>query len=1162
MNQTRILVVEDEAIVGRDIAQQLVLLGYKTAALTPQGEQALILAEQLRPDLVLMDIQLAGEMDGISAAQAIRERFAIPVVFLTAFVGDETLERAKVAEPFGYIIKPFQDRELRAVVEMALYKHQAEARLRNSQEEQSTILRTAMDGFCLVDTEGRFLEVNDAYCRLTGYSREELLRMAIRDMEADETPAQIAANIDRIQRLGSARFERRHRCKDGRLVHVEASVNYLPGNGGRLFNFFRDITDRKSHEREIERLNRLYLALSVLNQTIVRVTSREELFREVCRIIAGKAGFKVVWIGWVDRKTHAVNPIARGGDDEGYLDEIAVYADDRPEGGGPVGSCIREHKTIIVDDFLNDPRTAPWHTAAAAHGLRSVTALPIRFHGEVCGALTVYADEPHVFQDKEVALLEEAVAAVTFALESLDREAQRKQSAEVLRDEKDYKQSIIRSMADMLVVVAPDGAIATVNRATCDLLGYTEQELLGQPATLLFEEEEDVQYIVSHYPLPVKRTVLCRLVKEGSVSNVEKSLRTKTGGQIPVLLSGAIMRDNLGGIRGIVCVALDITQRKRLQDEVALRERQLKSFFRGATAGLALFDKDLRYVQINDTLAEMNGLPVEDHLGKTFREVVPWLAPVAEPILQEVLASGEPVLNVELSGKTRSQPGIQRHWTASFFPIAGSDGSADGVGALVVEITQRKRAEERQVRMLKRLESVNLLQQKLLLPGTLEEKFKQIVDTAVVLLDLDFCRVWIAKPGDLCNQGCIHATATEDRDSCVHRDRCMHLIASMGRYTHTDGNHRRVRLTLRCGQHQERRQLVFDVSDTGIGIPADKISGLFKPFSQVDGALTRRYGGTGLGLALSKRLARALGGDITVTSQEGHGSTFSASIDVHPAAEEFHRSPPAVKPEAEGCGALAGSSLFGRLLLVEDDDEVQLVIRHLFQKLNIEADFADNGEVGCQRAKISLIEKKPYDLILMDIQMPVLNGLEATQRLRQEGWTGPIVALTAHAMAEDREKCLKAGCNEYVSKPISQTALQTIVQRYCGARAVAGATPVSRQDPGEAGGLLEGGLLAPEKAARLTEQYAAELPTRTVAINAALDQGDLRTVAILAHQLKGSAGTYGFAQIADMARRLHQEATRPDDVKSIETTVSELQALCRQAIQDVPARPEGPGDES
>ena len=102
--------------------------------------------------------------------------------------------------------------------------------------------------FRLVDADGRFLEVNQAFCQLTGYSREELLRMAIRDVEADETPTEIAANIERIQGLGSARFERRQRCKDGQLVDVEASVNQLPGSGGRLVCFLRDITDRKRAE--------------------------------------------------------------------------------------------------------------------------------------------------------------------------------------------------------------------------------------------------------------------------------------------------------------------------------------------------------------------------------------------------------------------------------------------------------------------------------------------------------------------------------------------------------------------------------------------------------------------------------------------------------------------------------------------------------------------------------------------------------------------------------------------------------------------------------------------------------------------------------------------------------------------------------------------------
>lgn len=132
VHKPKILVIEDETIVARDIAQQLLEMGYEPVGHATRGEEAVLLAEQLRPNLVLMDIQLAGAMDGITAAQAIREQFGLPVVFLTAFAADDILARAKLTEPFGYILKPFSERELRTVIEMALYRHHAESRLRET----------------------------------------------------------------------------------------------------------------------------------------------------------------------------------------------------------------------------------------------------------------------------------------------------------------------------------------------------------------------------------------------------------------------------------------------------------------------------------------------------------------------------------------------------------------------------------------------------------------------------------------------------------------------------------------------------------------------------------------------------------------------------------------------------------------------------------------------------------------------------------------------------------------------------------------------------------------------------------------------------------------------------------------------------------------------
>ena len=254
MRLPTILVVEDEAIISQDIQMQLRDLHYEPVGATAFGEEAIGLADQLRPDLVLMDIHLAGKMDGIEAAQAIRKQFSIPVVFLTAFAGAETLERARLTEPFGYLLKPFDDRYLQTVIEMALYKHRTESHLRRAYDEQATILRTALDSFFMADWQGRLLDVNESSCRMLGYTREELLRMSLTDLQASAQTAPIEG-IEGLKQPTTARLEGLQRRKDGTTVFVEMSVNYLPHAGGRIFCFARDITDRKAAQVALERLN-------------------------------------------------------------------------------------------------------------------------------------------------------------------------------------------------------------------------------------------------------------------------------------------------------------------------------------------------------------------------------------------------------------------------------------------------------------------------------------------------------------------------------------------------------------------------------------------------------------------------------------------------------------------------------------------------------------------------------------------------------------------------------------------------------------------------------------------------------------------------------------------------------------------------------------------
>jgi len=226
-------------------------------------------------------------------------------------------------------------------------------------------------------------------------------------------------------------------------------------------------------------------------------------------------------------------------------------------------------------------------------------------------------------------------------------------------------------------------------------------------------------------------------------------------------------------------------------------------------------------------------------------------------------------------------------------------------------------------------------------------------------------------------------------------------------------------------------QVCFAVQDTGIGMAPETAEQMFLPFTQADTSNTRRYGGSGLGRTISRRLADLIGGRITVSSQLGQGSTFTLILPLDSASQAAHPGAD-VPPESRQPRDLVpdGDRLCGRVLLAEDAADNREFLRLVLTKAGLEVDTVDNGLMACRQALASAAEGRPYDLILMDVQMPELNGLDATERLRQLEWTGPIVALTAHAMTGDRERCLAAGCDGYLSKPVAPRDLLATLARH------------------------------------------------------------------------------------------------------------------------------------
>jgi len=257
----------------------------------------------------------------------------------------------------------------------------------------------------------------------------------------------------------------------------------------------------------------------------------------------------------------------------------------------------------------------------------------------------------------------------------------------------------------------------------------------------------------------------------------------------------------------------------------------------------------------------------------------------------------------------------------------------------------------------------------------------------------------------------------------------VNLVGNALKFTSEGGVTLGARLELEPGATSGR--LAFSVRDTGIGMNQEQLDRLFQPFVQADASTTRRFGGTGLGLVISRRLARMLGGDVTVSSSEGQGSTFTLSVPTGPLTGVGRvtaaAGPPARVRRADESDVIEGPRLAGRVLLAEDTRDSALVVATILRRAGAEVDVVHDGLSAVQRALAALEAERPYGLILMDMHMPELDGFAATRRLREQGYSLPIVALTANSMPEDCADCLAAGCDSYATKPVRRADLLSLV---------------------------------------------------------------------------------------------------------------------------------------
>jgi len=473
---------------------------------------------------------------------------------------------------------------------------------------------------------------------------------------------------------------------DGTAVDVEvAGVPFELDAQPAALETAKDISERKRHEAENERLRRLYAALSQINQAIIWMRTRDELFQKVCDVLVEHGRFRMAWIGWNEPASHRLVPVAQSGDDGGYLQGVTIYTDDRPEGQGLAGRAFRDAKPYICNDFLGDPATLPFRAKAEIRGFRAAAVFPVRLKGEVRGTLAVYATETGFFQDMEISLLVEAAINVSFALDNFAREEERRSTETTVK----RLAAIVESTDDAIIAKDLRGIITDWNPSAEKMFGYTVAEALGKSVGMIIPLDRQAEEL----------EIMARVVK-GELSQHFETVRMRKDGQtfpVSVTISpiwgsdGAV--DGAMKIIGVSKIARDISERKRAEEVLYRFHMAVQT----SQDGIFLMDFDtFRYLDVNETGCRMLGYSRGELLGmRTMDTNVEMTEAEQRWRFDAARALGPGHTTTETEGLTF------HHKDGSVFPIEVArrylriDGKEIVVG-FARDVTARKRAEREQ----------------------------------------------------------------------------------------------------------------------------------------------------------------------------------------------------------------------------------------------------------------------------------------------------------------------------------------------------------------------------------------------------------------------------------------------------------------------------------
>lgn len=817
-------------------------------------------------------------------------------------------------------------------------RKQAESALRESEEKFSSIFKYNPIAVMIAAMEdGRIIDVNDELTKDSGYSREEIIGRTTIEMGFFRDETERGKFLNAVEEKGYAFCdENDFRTKSGEVKNCLTSTVKIRFGGKHYYiTSVLDITERKKAEERIQYLNRLYAFLSQVNQAIVRIENRQELFENICKIAIEFGKFEFAWIGLADTTKNKIYPAASAGKDNGYLKIIEDSAGNNLKTNVHLQELLSKGKNIITNDIRFDNFYVNDRNDAIERGYESSGIFPLKEQGNIIGILCLYSDKVNRFDEEEVRLLDEVSMDITFALDYYVKEKQRKDINDALTKSEKKFRTLFDNAGDAILLL-DDYKFIEFNKSAETLFGLGRNELLFKsPVELSPEFQQDgtssavkaKEFMDSAYSNESVRFEWMHQKQDGTLFETEVSLNSVYIGSMKMLL--AVMRD--------------ITERKKYEEGLKAAVEKAEEMNKVKSNFLANMSHELR--------TPMTGiLGFADILSKTLEDP-------EQKEMAEVIYKGGKRLTNTLN--------------------------------MILDLSKIE------------AERIEVDLKPCCISGIINESVKLFEATA--------------REKKLMLKAEVNKDVESEIDSRLLNQVLSNLIKNAIIYTEKGS------VTVSLDKIIERNieYAEIKITDTGIGIPEDSINVIFEPFRQVSEGWTRTFEGTGLGLTISKKFVELMDGTISVRSKVDVGTEFII---------RFKSVGPKIEIQGKEISELPENGIILKkrnikTLLVEDDEFTVYTIKRILKDLCI-FDLTNNGIEA-----VKLAGENRYDIILMDIGLKGMDGLEATKKIRQlHGYEKtPIVALTAYAMEGDKEKFLMSGCSHYLSKPFTNSILVKLV---------------------------------------------------------------------------------------------------------------------------------------